>query len=310
MKKKGILFLAIAALLITAPVSAKEKVNISLNGKILETDVDPIIRENRTFVPLRFVGEGLQYDVQWDDVQRKVKISKGSDAITLTIGNKEALANGKALAMDVAPFIEQNRTMVPVRFVAESLKVEVDWDPDTRTVLLKSKEAKSFLEDVDTKTLTDSERAYLLALDHSQQALTLLTEEFRGFAFENFGNYTKEELVHKFDELSKKIQAEGEKGKNLVAPEKFKGSQALFAKACSRLPEMMTRYKEALLSDDPKAATDLINRLSDYSILTYQVVESVKTEAKGEHYDPGKALENYNEKKGTLESLEKLFKQL
>lgn len=57
------------------------------------------------------------------------KAEYGAQKVLLTIGSKVAIADGKVVEMDVAPFIEEGRTFVPVRFLAEAFGAEADWTP-------------------------------------------------------------------------------------------------------------------------------------------------------------------------------------
>ncbi len=98
-------------------------------------DVEPYIDgSDRTMVPLRAISEGLGAEVQWDGDRRLVSIVKGDIAVNLTIGSGTAEVNGVRKAMDTAPVIKRDRTMVPLRYVGEFLGASVDWDDVDRTV--------------------------------------------------------------------------------------------------------------------------------------------------------------------------------
>ena len=70
--------------------------------------------------------------------------TKEKTEVVITIGSKimERTTNGvnDKIMMDIAPFIEENRTMLPIRFVAEALGFKVEWDHENRTVILMDKE--------------------------------------------------------------------------------------------------------------------------------------------------------------------------
>ncbi|HWI50524.1 MAG TPA: N-acetylmuramoyl-L-alanine amidase family protein [Symbiobacteriaceae bacterium] len=109
-------------------------VNITVEGQPLAMPVPPIIVEDRTMVGVRSVGEAVGGTVTWDPVARQVTIIRRSDTILLTIGQMQALVNGKAQELQVAPQIVADRTMVPLRFIAEALGGTVEWNDSTRTV--------------------------------------------------------------------------------------------------------------------------------------------------------------------------------
>nr|AIA86098.1 Cu_amine_oxidN1 [uncultured Thermosediminibacter sp.] len=56
--------------------------------------------------------------------------------ITVTVDSKTAAADGKSVTLDTAPVIENGRTLVPVRFLAESLGAQVGWDNASQTVVI------------------------------------------------------------------------------------------------------------------------------------------------------------------------------
>lgn len=109
-------------------------------GKNVTNDTAPIIKNNRTMLPARFVAEGLGARVTWNAKERTVYISgvniKTNEPleIKLTLGSKHALVNGKAYELDSPVIIENDRTYTPLRFIAEMLGAEVYWDDATKVV--------------------------------------------------------------------------------------------------------------------------------------------------------------------------------
>ncbi|MDK7732681.1 stalk domain-containing protein, partial [Peptoniphilus lacrimalis] len=77
-------------------------------------------------------------------IQKPVKTNLVKLESKLVIGSKEMVKSvdgvEQKINMDIAPFIEGNRTMLPIRFVAESLGFNVQWDKESRTVILIDKE--------------------------------------------------------------------------------------------------------------------------------------------------------------------------
>ncbi len=110
--------------------------NAIVNGEVVSLDSPPVIINNRTLVPLRFISESFGADVQWDPVLRIVTIVFNDTKIILQIGNKFASVNGKKVVLDSPPQIINGRTMVPIRFVAESFNANVTWDDATKTITI------------------------------------------------------------------------------------------------------------------------------------------------------------------------------
>lgn len=129
--KKTFATLLACMLLFVANASA---VDLFVDGTQLKPDVEPTIVQGRTLVPVRAIFEALGADVGWDDATRTVTATKEDITIRLTIDNITAYINGVPKTLDVPAMIMQGRTMVPARFVAESLNANVRWDADTSTV--------------------------------------------------------------------------------------------------------------------------------------------------------------------------------
>lgn len=89
-------------------------------------------------VPLRGIFEALQADVLYSAPTRSIKATKGSTVVELTLGSRQALINGETVYLDVPADTLGGRTMVPLRFVSESLGADVKWNGMSRTVLLSS----------------------------------------------------------------------------------------------------------------------------------------------------------------------------
>ena len=111
-------------------------IQVKLNGIYLNMDVPPTIIDGRTLVPLRAIFEALNADVVWDNNTKTVTGSKGSTTVVLKINSKTAQVNGKNTLLDVPATIVDGRTMVPARFIAESLGQKVGWAENLRTVLI------------------------------------------------------------------------------------------------------------------------------------------------------------------------------
>lgn len=105
-------------------------------GKTKTNDVAPIIRNDRTMLPARFVAEELGAKVSWSEAERKVTIKKNDVEIILTIDSDIALVNGEEIKLDSPAFIENDRTYTSVRFIAENLGASVDWNEGSRKVII------------------------------------------------------------------------------------------------------------------------------------------------------------------------------
>lgn len=110
-----------------------EEVSLVVDGKALkELPMPPILFDDYTLVPAREVFEALGADVKWISDLYQVYITCGDDVVMLEIDSKKAYVNGDTLTMSIAPKIINDKTMIPLRFVSESIGMEVGWDSKTR----------------------------------------------------------------------------------------------------------------------------------------------------------------------------------
>ena len=122
---------------VEAPISTLE-ISVTLDGVKVNFDQPPIIVDDRPLVPLRAIFEALGATVDWNPENRTVTSVKEDTTVSLTIGIAELYKNGAVIAIDVPPQIVGDRTLVPVRAIAESFNLLVDWDAPTRTVVIKT----------------------------------------------------------------------------------------------------------------------------------------------------------------------------
>jgi hypothetical protein len=113
-----------------------DPITVLVNGQPLELDVPPLIEDGRTLAPVRAIAESLGAVVDWDPVARRVEIVFNEDVVTLIIDSTDAYMNGQLKKLDVPARIVDGRTLIPARFISESLHAEVDWDAVSRTVII------------------------------------------------------------------------------------------------------------------------------------------------------------------------------
>jgi len=161
LKKLKLFALALTLLLVAAiPAAMADQVDVYENQKLVKSvvfkigvpeyvvdgktpgfkmDVAPFIKDNRTFVPVRFLGNALGVtndNIAWDNATQTATLKGAKAVLSMTIGKAQVVSNGQARAIDVAPVIvDPGRTMLPARFVAEGLGYQVEWDDATQTVI-------------------------------------------------------------------------------------------------------------------------------------------------------------------------------
>ena len=128
--------LTVSALAVSA--ASTTNITVKVNDTVIRfPDQKPIVQNERILVPIRFVAEALGYDVDWNEKDNTAVIDDGK--IVLYIGTNKAKINGKSVTLDVASTVVRDRTMVPLRVIAETLDCSVDWIGETKTILINQK---------------------------------------------------------------------------------------------------------------------------------------------------------------------------
>ena len=121
------LFMGSVAGAAEAEADNRPPIEIYLNGTRLISDVPPVIKDDRTFVPIRIIGEALGYVVDYSEDTVTMRHSGSGMSIAMTIGEPSVTVNEQVVDLPVPAFIESGRTLAPVRFISEALGSRVDW---------------------------------------------------------------------------------------------------------------------------------------------------------------------------------------
>ena len=178
MKKRTMLALALALMVLPSMAYAQRDVKLTVNGKPVVSTPAAFISANRTMVPVRFVAEALDYQVLWNEGSRDILLTKmdfdtnkpvqalvlRTDAAkALLIAKedvdafyaattrlefepadvKEYLDRAESVALETKPVIKENRTFIPLRAVVELFDQKISWDDATSTVSIEGKVAKT-----------------------------------------------------------------------------------------------------------------------------------------------------------------------
>jgi len=112
---------------------------VFINGKRAKFDVPPIVQDGRTLLPFRQIAEALGAEVKWDGNERKVIVKKENKTVELFVNKKYAKVNGEKVELDVPARIHKNRTVIPIRFLAEALDANVDYYPEGSIIVIVNK---------------------------------------------------------------------------------------------------------------------------------------------------------------------------
>lgn len=121
-----------------------DQVTVVVDGKQVVSDPPAVITDSGSaMLPFRSIFNALgvaDESISWNSNSKSIEVHKGDRYIFLLIGNPGALVNDSFITLNAAPYIENGRTFVPVRFVSEALGADVQWIKETKTVVITSKQ--------------------------------------------------------------------------------------------------------------------------------------------------------------------------
>lgn len=112
-------------------------VKVKVKNTPIVFDVAPRVINGSTMIPARAVLEKLDAKLTWDNKTQTLHVTKENIDIILTIDKKVALVNGKEVKLNSPATIIDNKTLMPLRFLAENLGADVKWDSKTQTVSIQ-----------------------------------------------------------------------------------------------------------------------------------------------------------------------------
>ena len=113
---------------------ASSDIKVYIDDERIEFGVEPEIINDRTMVPMRTIFECLGAEVEWNGRDKSISSKCGYLNIEMQIDNREMSVNDREITLDAAPIIKDDRTLVPLRAVAEAFSADVHWDQSTKTV--------------------------------------------------------------------------------------------------------------------------------------------------------------------------------
>lgn len=172
----------LATLALSATVFAQD-ISVNLNGKIVNfPNQKPVVVDGRTLIPLRGVFDNMGYGIDWSGETKTVTLKKGSDTITVSIGESCYYLNGTSHQIDVPAQIINGSTMLPLRAIADATGSEVLWDGETKMVTIVDSSAIDLTPQYGVTTVTsqteaDYVKGYTALVEYyNKSALQYITE--------------------------------------------------------------------------------------------------------------------------------------
>ena len=174
----------------------EDDITVMLNDEELYFDQEPVMINDRVLVPMRFIFEAMDCDVDWDEDVMQIDVYKNDDNImTLWIDDNEMYLPDDVVYLDVPPQLINDRTLVPIRAISESIGADVDWDDSTNTVIITyypdddddyDDNYGNDDDDDDEQECTHENTYYACAIDERE--------------FENTGSATQHKVIDKINE--------------------------------------------------------------------------------------------------------------
>lgn len=302
--KKIITLVLVSLLLISTTVFAKAP-SIEIDGKIIKTDAAPFIEKDRTFVPIRFIGEALNYKVDWNKDKKLVTIKNNDRQILMTIGDTNITVNNEKIKNDVAPLIRKDRTYVPLRFVAENMNLKVNWDGKEKKVIINSQ--KDNITDGITGLSAD-EKEFLNKFQSKQKIIEDNMTSLKKSFFEKASTLSKEDLEKEYNRANKEISDAVSELKNINVSDKFRDTYNKAMEANERALTMLPDLKEAIINKDEDVAKKVVNLFTDFQIKMTELQDAYNANLKGENYKAREDIKAYTD--GADKTIENLMKQI
>lgn len=141
-KRYGLILLMLLAFAWAGTAYAANTPGVIVDGDAVDfTDAEPMVSDaQRILVPLRFVSNALDADVNWNDATKVVTVKDATRTIVLPVDVLSVTVNGKTQEMDTPAVIDKGRVYVPLRFISEYLGADVQWDGKRYTAVIESAE--------------------------------------------------------------------------------------------------------------------------------------------------------------------------
>ena len=142
-----------------AEAETSDVIKVVINGtEVTFAGQAPVIKSDRTLVPLRGVLEAMGIEVDWNNEAKSVTAKRGLDSAYFVIGDTNLITNGGTVTLDVAPEIINGSTMIPLRAIAEAFGAVVAWDGEAKIVTINdAKEVSASV--VDTAKIENEYKA-------------------------------------------------------------------------------------------------------------------------------------------------------
>ena len=170
------LTMILSAVSFSTAVQAVEYVAVYLNGTTIDfptTDARPQIINDRTYVPVRKTCEALGLSIDWNSKTETMTLTRDGVVISHTMRTNIVYVNGEAVRFDTASINSNNRILMPIRMIAESIGANVQWDDPTRSVHITTTGTTGTTTNVSSAVVNSITSSATIAAKDSKITLTI-----------------------------------------------------------------------------------------------------------------------------------------
>ena len=135
--------MALMMVFLFSAAAAAGEPEVYLDGQALYFDVDPVIENNHTLVPLRGIFEAMGANLTWDQESQTATAVNGDTTVVLTLGSTSPMINGQVQTLDIPAQVVNQHILAPLRFVGEAFGGAVSWDQAANRIDIVSKTAST-----------------------------------------------------------------------------------------------------------------------------------------------------------------------
>lgn len=162
--------------------NAAQDISVKLDGNEVKFEtVEPVVKDNRTLIPLRGLFENMGYTIEWEPNLKAAILSKDGNTISIRSDKKYLTVNNIQTKIDVPAQIINGSMMIPLRAVADATGAQVNWDSATKTVEIITSDRINYIVDmndysaaynklIEPLTILDDVAAGLNSLNSNQSA--------------------------------------------------------------------------------------------------------------------------------------------
>lgn len=175
----------------------KSSINVIMKGNPLIMEDEPVLKQNKTYIPIRHFAEAADFKVEWIAERKTAKLSNSETTIFIPIGIQEVTLNGRKIMLDEKSFMEKGRIFIPLRSVSEVLSQNVEWDQKNKTIIVGEFTSREYVEGSlkDHYLYENQEYGFNMKIPNELKDKLVIKEEENAIRFYDKYNYENNENI-------------------------------------------------------------------------------------------------------------------